>query len=357
MSVSYIVKFNNSTLSTLYDNTSQGNNTSIDGFVELSKSKTNIPIIHIRTHKDPLDKSNETLLYKFMTNNFATFNFDDNTFTCVLNHTDLNSSDVYTSTIIFDNSSSSAYFNFKKNFEEYYNTKYESEYYPGGNIMYCGEVLYINPDTQLDNKPDNKLDNKPENIKEPKSIEIQRVPSGKGTMYYDLPGNKIKYEGDFELGLYDGSGTFYSTDGSISLVALNISSGVPTQKGKLNIRLPGNKKETIDIKFTDMWGKLRLTEKFQKQNYILSDNFVFDLAKYYWTNTEISLDSIVFQNKSLDDKYYELWKLIKNQEQMLYELNNNQLNNIGRMRQLSKYLCAAFGLIIFTIILVVLLSN
>ena len=73
-----------------------------------------------------------------------------------------------------------------------------------------------------------------------------------------------------------------------------------------------------------------------KQNYVVDDNFVFNLAKLYWTNTEISLDNIVFQNKSLDDKYDELWKIIKNQELLLYNINNNINNNNNQLSNILK---------------------
>lgn len=282
-----------------------------DGFVELSKSnsKSDISIINIRTHKDSYDKLNNTLLYKFMTSNFATFNFNDDTFICVLNYNNINCLETNTCTLIFDKISSSAYNNFKKTFKEYYNTRYETEYYKSGNIQYCGEILYGNN---------------------------ERVPNGNGIMYYDVPGTKIKYEGDFESGLYDGSGIFYSIDNIFSLVARNISNGIPTQKGQLLIKLSLNKTETIDIKFNDVWDKLALNDKVLKQNYVVDDNFVFNLAKLYWTNTEISLDNIVFQNKSLDDKYDELWKIIKNQELLLYNINNNINNNNNQLSNILK---------------------
>ena len=282
-----------------------------DGFVELSKSnsKSDISIINIRTHKDSYDKLNNTLLYKFMTSNFATFNFNDDTFICVLNYNNINCLETNTCTLIFDKISSSAYNNFKKTFKEYYNTRYETEYYKSGNIQYCGEILYINNN---------------------------RVPNGNGIMYYDVPETKIKYEGEFESGICDGSGIFYSIDNTFSLVARNISNGIPTQKGQLLIKLSLNKTETIEIKFNEVWGKLALNDKVLKKNYVVDDNFVFNLAKLYWTNTEISLDNIVFQNKSLDDKYDELWKIIKNQELLLSNINNNINTNYNQLYNILK---------------------
>jgi hypothetical protein len=55
-------------------------------------------------------------------------------------------------------------------------------------------------------------------------------------MYYNIVGNHIKYTGEFESGLYDGSGKFYSTDGKIYLSVNNISSGIPISTGKLYIK-------------------------------------------------------------------------------------------------------------------------
>ena len=58
----------------------------------------------------------------------------------------------------------------KKTFTEMSNTKYETEYYPSGRVMYVGEVLYKKKDEL-----------------------VTRIPNGVGTLYYDIDDYKIKY--------------------------------------------------------------------------------------------------------------------------------------------------------------------
>ena len=290
MSTQNIVKFINTLLSV-----------ETDAFVELIKNKNGISIITVRTHKDKFDVSNETLLYKFMTNNFAQVTFDNTESSVILQYRDNNNMEQITSIIKFDNNSSSAYNDFKKNFNEMYNTKYETEYYTSGREMYVGEVLYR---------------------KDSKDVVIDRIPNGMGTMYYDLPGHMIKYSGEFEAGLYDGKGTLYSKDNKISLTLNNISSGVPIKKGKLHINY-SKKKETIEIDFNDIWKKYNITDKVIKNQIVLTDNFIVDLARVYWSDNDIiPMEAMVFQDKSLDDKYLELWTMVRE--------NGNKLDNLEK---------------------------
>ena len=265
------------------------NKAEVDSFVELIKNKNNNSILTVRTHKDTFHELNETLFYKFMTNNFADVTFDDDKRLCLLSYKDYNTPTPITSTIKFDSSSMSAYTEFKKSFTEHLNSKYETEYYKDGNVWYVGEVLYK---------------------KDADNNTTERIPNGSGTIYYDLPSNIIKYCGEFEEGSYDGAGIFYSTDGKISLTANNISSGVPTQKGKLNINYK-NKKETILITFNEVWDKLKLSTKEERVNFTLSNDFVTRLLSLYWTKDEIEQYS--YGEKSLDDKYVVLWCLMKKQ--------------------------------------------
>ena len=287
MSSEYIIKFIDT------------NNTTYDGFVELSKNKSNIPIINIRTHKSNSDKMNQSLLYKFMTNNFAQVSFDDETSICNLSYKDFYSSNIYNNTIIFDNSSSSAYADFKKTFNNYLNSKCETEYYPSGNEMYVGEVLYK---------------------KGMDEVVVERLPNGHGTYYYDTPSHKIKYIGDYEEGNYDGSGTFYSSDGKINVIALNISNGIPTQKGKLNINF-SKKKETIEFQFNDVWEKFKFATKESKKEFVNSEYFVTSIVKLYWKDN--ILDELIFQDKPSSEKYTEMWKMLKLQHEQLNFINNN----------------------------------
>ena len=308
MSTQYIVKFNT---------TNPSNEKDIDGFVELIKSKNDIPIIMVRTHKDKEDIMNETLLYKFMTNNFAEVVFNDISTYCILNCKDSYSSSLISYMIFFDSSSGSAYNDFKKTFTEMYNTKYETEYYPSGREMYIGEVLYHKDST---------------------GVVIERIPNGVGTMYYDMPSHMIRYTGEFENGIYDGKGIFYNRDNKIMLTANNISSGIPIGNVKLNINY-SKKKETINIDFNDIWKKYNISDKLIRKQVVLSDDFVIDLAKLYWTADEMTMEAIIFHDKSLDDKYFELWNLMcqnTNKLDNLEETFNNITND--QTTQLYKYI-------------------
>ena len=279
----------------------------IDAYLELSKNNL-IPFICIRTHKNVLEDTNQTLLYKFLTNKFADITYDDINMTCTLIYKDGNSKEMLSSTIIFDSNSSSAYGEFKKNLNTLLNLKYETEYYPSGREMYVGEVLYK---------------------KDENNTLIERIPHGIGTFYYDIPGHKIKYTGELENGFYDGSGKFYNIDNRISLVAKNISSGIMTQKGKLHINY-SKKTETIDINFNDMWSKLNILDKAAKKTFILSDNFVTILSKSYWYDTDSSIESIMFYDKSSNDKIYELWDNM-NKTNLKIDKLSISMNNMNSM--------------------------
>jgi len=293
MTTSYIVKYINNT-----------NEDEIDGFAELTKTKNNIPVLTVRTHKEATNKSNVVLLYKFITNNFANISFEDNTTQCILSYRDGYNNTVYTCNIMFDGSSSSAYADFKKKFNEMYSTKYETRYYPSRREKYVGEVI-CRDTTSKDNLP----------IKE-------ALPNGRGTIYYDLPYHKMKYTGDFDAGVYDGMGTFYSRDNKIYLVAKNISYGIPTQIGKLHINY-NNKKEVIEIKFNEVWEKLNISEKNNKKLFVQSDSFVNDLATMYLDQNTISINELIFQDKTKEEKYNELWKILIDQNNAIKIIDNN----------------------------------
>jgi len=321
MSTQYIVKF----IDTLF-------NTEKDAFVELMKG--NIPIITVRTHNDKYNNMNETLLYKFMTNNFAEVIFYDTDSYVTLCYKDNNSMNLITSTIKFDNSSASAFTDFKKTFNEMYNTKFETEYYPSGYEMYVGEVLYK---------------------KDPLTTFIERIPNGSGTTFYDLPGHMIKYTGEYEAGQYDGQGTFYSMDNKISLKSNNISSGIPIGSGILKFNY-NKKRESIIINFNEIWKKYNLMDKSIKKSISREDAFVIDLAKLYWNDTDITIDAAIFNDKSLDDKYFELWNIVRD--------NGNKLNIIQQYNKelvdkstalIYKYIMQSTMLIILSIMIVSIL--
>jgi hypothetical protein len=263
----------------------------------------------INTHKDTNHELNIILFYKVLTNNFAEVFFNDNTKECVLTYKDgYNKNKLYVSTIKFDEHSSSAYTEFKTELTVLINSKHESEYYPNGKLMYTGEVLYVqDTDTKIS----------------------KRLPNGKGTLYYNMSGNHIKYDGDFESGTYDGSGKFYSTDGKICLVVNNISSGIPISVGKLYMTF--NKfRDEFEINFIELWDKLKLNDKNTKKKFVMSDSFVNDIANIYWYNNDIKLDELIFREKSLDDKYTEIWnevKTLQNQNKIIIDIQKKYIND------------------------------
>ena len=286
MSTQYIIKFK----TCVNDDDCFRIRESIDGFVELSEQKTSrmtVPTITVRTCENANDPKNITLFYKHITNKFAEVDFNDSTRLCSIAYNDgYNQNTTYTSTLTFDKNSSSAYSDFKKNFETHLNSKYETEHYSNGRVMYVGEILY--------NKDDD-------------GNTTNRVPNGNGTLYFNTFGKAIKYDGEFEEGVYDGGGIFYNKDGKITITALNISNGIPTQKGKLNINY-ANKREVIDINFNELWEKAELTDKQQKKNYVMNDNFVNEVTRIYWKKDDLSFNELTFREKSAVEQRTELWK-------------------------------------------------
>ena len=115
-----------------------------------------------------------------------------------------------------------------------------------------------------------------------------------------------------ENGMYDGSGTFYSMDGKMSIQCNNISNGIPTQKGKLHINF-NNKKETHEFQFNEIWEKFSLATKEERKEYVNSCDFVLCIAKLYWKD-DTTMEELIFQDKPLGEQYTELWKIMKNQE-------------------------------------------
>lgn len=91
-------------------------------------------------------------------------------------------------------------------------------------------------------------------------IEGTKTPSGYNGFcieYYDKEGSPIKYMGEYEDGIYDGEGEFFSEDGNIRISCKNICSGKPNGIGRLVVgrnRVTKNidMKEYADIKSTDL---------------------------------------------------------------------------------------------------------
>jgi hypothetical protein len=213
---------------------------------------------------------------------------------------------------------------FKKNLLELTSTQMETIQYTNGRILYIGEVLYI--------KKEDKV--------------IDRVANGQGTLYYNGLNHVIKYKGEWEQGKFDGAGIFYSYDGKMSLSANNISNGIPTQKGKLNINFTTST-ETIDINFSDMFDKMALNKE-EKINLVLSDTFVKKVAELYWQNDE-PIDRTIFRDKTVDDKHVELWSQIQELNTRIDQLTtqNKQISDKCHI-ELQLLIKFATVLIIFT---------
>jgi hypothetical protein len=270
MSNQYIVKF--------IKDASYSESSTYDGFLELI-SDNGCPTILIRTCKNSSDPKNENLLNLYVSKNMGKINFDQENLTCTIN------THFKYYRIIFDSSSSSAFSDFKTNFDISLNSKFDTEYYPkSGYLKYVGEVLYKNIDRSI-------------------------VANGSGTLYYDKPGQKIRYQGEFSEGNFDGAGKFYSLDGKIVLTANNISNGVPVQKGKLEINF--GKQEVLEIKFSELWTKLNLNHKEYVKKFVLSNEFIDDILINFWDNKEVTIDEAKFKYLPDEDRQLVLYNEIK----------------------------------------------
>ncbi len=310
MSNQYIVKF--------IKDTRYPESTTHDGFLELISDK-GCPTILIRTCKDSTDPKNVNLLNLYVSKNMGKIVFDDDGLNCSINN-------LFKSyKIVFDSSSSSAYTDFKTNFEVSLNSKFDTEYYPkSGRLMYVGEVLY----KENENSNDDKTKSKTQII----------VANGSGTLYYDKPGQKVKYQGEFADGNFDGAGKFYSLDGKVVLTANNVSNGLPVQKGKLAINY-GNKKDVIEVKFTQLWELLGFSSKESIRKTVLSDEFVDDVLAIFWTNKGVSVKEAKFKDLAIEDKHLQLYneinELKKSVDETKIELYKYQRENQTMLQDLS----------------------
>ena len=302
MSTQYIVKFSKN-LNSLFPSEK------VDGFVELipSKNKYSSPTISVRTHQDSSDTNNIQLLYKFITSNFAKVDFDDNKKICSINYSDGYSRSIdYNSSIEFDDSSSSAYSKFKKSFEELLNSSKKTIYYDSGRVKYIGDVI---------------------------TEEEKMSYNGEGSLYFDCYKNTLKYTGEFEEDDFDGAGKFYNMDGNVTLMANNISNGIPVQNGKLHINFR-NREEIIDINFTELWVKLGVDSKDDRRKLVKSDDFLNVVASYYITGTSKNIKQLLFEDKSVPEQNIELWNQVQDLKVEVLKSRNDlniNLNNLVRV--------------------------
>lgn len=310
MANQYIIKFSNN----IYEEP-------VDGYAELTSTNYNIPVLSVRSCEDK--NKAQIILYKIITNNTCNVHFEDEMLECTVTCLGVPNK------IKFDKNSSSAYTQFKTQFATLVYSKFETEYYPSGRVFYVGEVLYA-----LDHEP-------------PK-----RVPNGNGIMYYDLPDYKIKYSGEFENGNFDGAGMFYNKKGNISLKANNISNGIPTQKGKLEVIFKTNK-EVVDIDFFTIWEDLDSNDNKSKVKLVMSDNFLDDLAFNVCEYDGMTYDEVVFNNKTQEDKLCEIWSLLKTIQEDR-NTHHSELVRISWLTQIYNFLFDFMTFIILAIIIQIL---
>jgi len=137
MSTQYIVKFCKNI---------DTNEPFVDGYIELNKSILGYGTIEFKSelNSNLVDSPNIVIFRKMLTNQYLLISYDDNNRDCFLEYSDtFNSKIKYKSVIRFDESSHSAYNEFKKNLLELTTTQMETIQYTNGRILYIGEVLYI----------------------------------------------------------------------------------------------------------------------------------------------------------------------------------------------------------------------
>lgn len=311
MSTEYIVKFSKNIGE--YFGTSEP----IDGFVELNpaNNSSRVPTISVRTCKETTNKDNISLLFKFITSKFAEVNFNDNMNTCSMTYKDGYSRSLdYISEIKFDSSSSSAYTAFKTEFEKLLNSKKVTEYYNSGRVKYVGDIT---------------------------STDECNNYNGDGTIYYDSYYSRAQYTGEFEDGIFDGSGKFYNHDNNIILEANNISNGIPVQKGKLHVNFK-HRQEVIEVNFDDLWFKLGLTDKSKKRDFVKSSDFVNIITSSYLEksdkNMNMNMNQLMFEDSSTSCQNMTIWTDIQTLRDELKVIKNDTNINMNNLVQVGKAL-------------------
>ena len=315
MSTEYIVKFSKNIEN--YFGTSEP----VDGFVELNPANdtSRVPTISVRTCKESTNKDNISLLFKFITSNFAEVNFDDDKNVCSMTYKDGYSRSLdYKSEIKFDSSSSSAYTAFKTEFVKLLNSKKETEYYNSGRVKYVGDTLVEDGETTY---------------------------HGNGTIYYDSYYNRLLYEGEFEDNMFDGSGKFYNYDNNIMLEANNISNGIPVQKGKLHINFR-HRQEVIDVDFDELWLKFNLKDRHDKRDFVKSTNFVNMVTSSYLENSDKNMNQLIFEDRSTSEQNLAIWKDIQLIGEELQIIKNDTNINMNNLVQVGKGLTSIMILIL-----------
>jgi len=302
----------------------------------LSVNSTSKPAtMSVRTKKEGSDFNNKYLFHKYLTKDFAKVEFNTDgeiSGRCIIYYQDGFSRSVnYKAVIEFDKNSSSAYKDFKEKFENLLNTKFETQYYDSGKIRYIGEVLQVEDE--------------------------ENSYQGTGTLYYDNHYNSKKYQGEFEDGEYDGAGEFYNFDSKIKIVANNISNGIPIQQGKLLINYK-SREEIIDLDFSELWESLKITDKRKKRQFVSSDHFVACIARVHWGESEQSVEELIFEEKSIDEKSTELWYQLNGLRDEVDNLNQKTEKLVKLNEDNGQFLIGAMlSILLVNILIVYLITN
>lgn len=240
-----------------YDNTDQRWSYLEDGFA-LIVDRTYGPTLVVRSKENVNDQDNVNYLDTIISDNLnVEYKESENNSGYTVRFDQSNNK----IGIKFDQASSQAYEEFKRQLENKIATKYKAIYYESGNLQYSGQFV------------DNEV-------------------SGEGTEFYDTPEQKVKFHGELEHNMYDGSGVFYSCDGSLELQANNISRGMPNG----NVTLIIHRKDKEDIRKSFNYRSLDLVVN------VGDVNFCENIARHFFPN----LDNLFFEAYSIEEKIDEI---------------------------------------------------
>lgn len=135
--------------------------------------------------------------------------------------------------------------------------------------------------------------------------------TGMGIEYYDADKSPIKYVGEFEDGIYDGEGEFYSINGDIKLHCNNICKGIPNLKGTLVVGK--NKNKTVKV----------IEMKDFKNISANDNNYLLTIYSRIDSNAEETLELIEFEALSIDDRLSRLFREVQKIKRSLKDANNH----------------------------------
>tara|TARA_B110000879_G_C11168436_1_gene512430 strand:+ start:2254 stop:3213 length:960 start_codon:yes stop_codon:yes gene_type:complete len=265
-----------------------------DGFVIIKQSDEFFgPTLNLQTKQNNNDIDNIKILYRYISKDFAQVEYRDSDRTVILTFKNYYNSSNISYKLVFDKNSTSSYNNFKKELSTLINTTNRTLYYNSGNEKYLGNIS---------------------------SEDDNHVMNGSGTLYYNNSNHNVKYTGEFEDNMFDGAGRFQNKEGSIVLIANNISNGIPNTKGKLFINFR-EMNRTIEINFLDFWTKIKIDSKNDRRHLVKSDNFVKIIATHYLDNGKEYIENMLFEDKSTEQQNMIIWKKLDDMKK------ENKFNN------------------------------